>query len=198
MLRLPRNVIFQDHLTVHLPGKAIPTSLNVVPATKSHSKMRDTNRSVIYNGGPFDHDPNMNWSSRTRPFAEVTFRALETYFALENTIFRAPAILQKFAKCCACWKSAIPTSPNVVPVPATQSDTPTSPNIAPATNSHTPTSPKIAPATRSDTPTSPNAALAMERGSPTSPNVVPAPARVPRLRCALWKRILYWKKLENT
>ena len=57
---------------------------------------------VICNGGPFEHDSRMNWSSRTRLFAEVTFRALETHFVWKNTTFRAPAIYQHFTKCCTC------------------------------------------------------------------------------------------------
>ena len=47
-------------------------------------------------------DPTMNSSSRTRPFAEVTFRASETHFVLKITTFRAPAIYPNFTKYCAC------------------------------------------------------------------------------------------------
>ena len=65
---------------------------------------------------PF-HDPTMNSSSRTRPFAEVTFRASETHVVLK---------LQHFA-----LRLSTQISPNTVP--ATKSDTPTSPNTAPAT-----------------------------------------------------------------
>ena len=43
-----------------------------------------------------EHDPTMNSSSRTRPFAEVTFRASETHFVLKIITFRAPAIYSKF------------------------------------------------------------------------------------------------------
>ena len=38
-----------------------------------------------------EHDPTMNSSSRTGPFSEATFRALEMHFILEITTFRAPA-----------------------------------------------------------------------------------------------------------
>ena len=52
------------------------------PATKNDiPKFAENGRSVIYTGGRFDHDPNMNCSSRTRPFDEVTFRALEILYA---------------------------------------------------------------------------------------------------------------------
>ena len=54
--------------------------------------------------------PRMNSSSRTRPFAELTFRASETHFVLKITTFRAPAIYPKFTKYCAChekWHSNI-------------------------------------------------------------------------------------------
>ena len=58
-----------------------------------------------------DHDPSMNSSSRTRPFAEVTFRASETHFVLEITTFRVSAIYPNFTEYCAChkkWHSKIP------------------------------------------------------------------------------------------
>ena len=51
-----------------------------------------------------EHDPSMNSSSRTRPFAEVTFRTSETRFVLKITTFRAPAIYPDFTKYCACHK----------------------------------------------------------------------------------------------
>ena len=46
----------------------------------------------------------MNSSSRTRPFAEVTFRASETHFLLKITTFRAPAIYSNFTEYCAWHK----------------------------------------------------------------------------------------------
>ena len=60
-----------------------------------------------------EHNPNPNSSSRTRPFAEVTFRASETHCVLKVTTFRL----------------SIQISPNAAP--ATKSDT--SPNAVPAT-----------------------------------------------------------------
>ena len=58
-----------------------------------------------------EHDPSMNSSSRTRPFAEVTFRAAETHFVLKITTFRASAIYPNFTEYCAChkkWHAKIP------------------------------------------------------------------------------------------
>ena len=49
-----------------------------------------------------DHDPSMNSSSRTRPFAEVTFRDSETHFVLKNITFRASAIYPNLTEYCAC------------------------------------------------------------------------------------------------
>ena len=59
--------------------------------------------------------PTMNSSSRTRPFAEVTFRASETHFVLKNTTFRAPAIYPYFTKYAPATKSGLPRSPNAAP-----------------------------------------------------------------------------------
>ena len=52
----------------------------------------------------------MNSSSRTRPFAEVTFRASETHFLLKIKTSCAPGIYPNSTKCCAChekWRSDI-------------------------------------------------------------------------------------------
>ena len=52
----------------------------------------------------------MNSSSRPRPFAEVTLRALGARFGLKMTTYRAPAIYLVFTTCCAChekWRSNI-------------------------------------------------------------------------------------------
>ena len=46
--------------------------------------------------------PSMHSSSRTRPFAEVAFRASETHFVLKITRFRASAIYPNFTEYCAC------------------------------------------------------------------------------------------------
>ena len=110
----------------------------------------------------------MNSSSRTGPFSEATFRALEMHFVLKITTFRAPATYPDFTKCCAChekwhsnitkccachkkWHSKITKCCachekwhcNITNIaPATKSDTATSPNVAPATKKDTPTSPR--------------------------------------------------------
>ena len=84
-----------------------PMSPNTAPATqnstpKSKRNLLKTGETSLTLRGRFEHDRTMNWSSRTRPFAEVTCRALETGFVLKITPFGAPAIYPNFAKCCAC------------------------------------------------------------------------------------------------
>ena len=86
---------------------------------KLHSKIKEkfaeNSWSVNSNAGTIrawsENDPSMNSSSRTRPFAEVTFRASETHFVLKITTFRASAIYPNFTEYCAChkkWHSKIP------------------------------------------------------------------------------------------
>ena len=70
----------------------------------------DSNMIRAWSEHESEHDPNMNSSSRTRPFGELTFRASETHFVLKITTFRAPAIYPNFTKYCAChekWHSDI-------------------------------------------------------------------------------------------
>ena len=117
ILRLPRkmmriidcrhlwNVIYNARSNRHHP----PTSPNTAPATqnctpKSKKHLPKTAEASIPMRGRFDHDPSMNSSSRTRPFAEVTFRASETHFVLKITTFRASAIYPNFTEYCACHK----------------------------------------------------------------------------------------------
>ena len=105
------NVIYNARSNRHHP----PTSPNTAPATqnyipKSKKNLPKTADASIPMRGRSEHDPNMNSSSRTRPFAEVTFHASETHFALKITTFRAPAIYPNFTKYCAChekWQSDI-------------------------------------------------------------------------------------------
>ena len=97
------NVIYNERSNRHHP----PTSPNTAPATRkcTPKSKRNSPRTVeasIPMRGRFEHDPTMNSSSRTRPFAEVTFRALETHFVLKIKTFRAPAIYPNFTKYCAC------------------------------------------------------------------------------------------------
>ena len=98
--------------------QASPSNLTKYCAchAKLHSKIKEkfaeNSWSVNSNAGTIrtwsEHDPTMNSSSRTRPFAEVTFRASETHFVLKITTFRAPAIYSNFTEYCAChekWRS---------------------------------------------------------------------------------------------
>ena len=68
-------------------------------------------------------EQNMNWSSRTRPFAEVTFRTLETRFRkIQHFVHRlSPKISRNAAP---ATTSDIPKAPTAVP--ARKSDAPTS------------------------------------------------------------------------
>ena len=99
-----------------------PTSPNAAPATQNCTpKSKKISPKTIEASIPMrdrsEHDPNMiptdpsmNSSSRTRPFAEVTFRASETHFVLKITTFRAPAIYPDFTEYCAChekWHSNV-------------------------------------------------------------------------------------------
>ena len=112
-----------SHMKRHLQcaeQQASPSNLTKYCAchAKLHSKilekLSENSWSVIYNARPIrawsEHDPSMNSSSRTRPFAEVTFRASKTHFVLKITTFRAPAIYPDFTEYCAChekWHSKI-------------------------------------------------------------------------------------------
>ena len=105
-----------SHLKRHLQcaeHQASPSNLTKYCAchAKAHSKIKQKcaeNSWRIPMRGRFEHDPNMNpnmnSSSRTRPFAEVTFRASETHFVLKITTFRVPAIYPDFTEYCACHK----------------------------------------------------------------------------------------------
>ena len=112
-----------SHMKGHLQcaeQQASPSNLTKYCAchAKLHSKIKEkfaeNSWSVNSNAGTIrawsDHDPSMNSSSRTRPFAEVTFRASETHFVLKITTFPAPAIYSNFTEYCAChekWHSDI-------------------------------------------------------------------------------------------
>ena len=106
-----------SHMKRHLQcaeQQASPSNLTKYCAchAKLHSKIKEkftvNSWSVNSNAGTIrawsEHDPSMNSSSRTRPFAEVTFRASETHFVLKITTFRAPAIYSNFTEYCACHK----------------------------------------------------------------------------------------------
>ena len=123
ILRLPRimtrmsdprdtwNVIYNARSNRHHP----PTSPHTAPATQDciPKSKRDCPKTVEVSftmRDRFEHDPSMNSSSRTRPFAEATFCASATHFVLKITTFRVPAIYPNFTKYCAChekWNSNI-------------------------------------------------------------------------------------------
>ena len=169
ILRLPRkmtrmidarhiwNVIYNARSNRHHP----PTSPNTVPATqncipKSKRNLPTTVEVSFTMRGRFDHDPCMNSSSRTRPFAELTFRASETHFVLKITTFRAPAIYPNFTEYCACHEKWGLQDHEILRLPrkmtriidprdiwnviynarSNRTHPPTSPNTAPATLNH--------------------------------------------------------------
>ena len=102
------NVIYNARSNKQHP----PTSPNTAPATQNTLQNR---KGILHCGADSniawsEHDPTMNSSSRTGPFSEATFRALEMHFVLKITTFRAPATYPNFTKCCAChekWHSNI-------------------------------------------------------------------------------------------
>ena len=109
LLCLPRKMtrIIRDIWNVIYNARSnrtnLPTSPNMAPATKNGSPKSKRNllktvEASFTMRGRFDHDPNPNSSSRTRPFAEVTFRASGTHFVVKITTFRAPAIYPNFTK----------------------------------------------------------------------------------------------------
>ena len=89
ILRLPRKIAFQNLREI------VRKQLKCQFQCAADSNMIRTRS---------EHDPSMNSSSRTRPFAEVTFRASETHLVLKITTFRAPAIYPDFTEYCACHK----------------------------------------------------------------------------------------------
>ena len=142
------NVIYNARSNRHHP----PTSPNTAPATqnctpKSKKNLPKTAEASIPMRGRFEHDPTMirtwsehdptmNSSSRTRPFAEVTFRASETHFVLKITTFRAPAIYSNFTEYCAChekWIDCRDICNVIYNARSNRHHPPTSPNAAPAT-----------------------------------------------------------------
>ena len=106
-------------INIRYPGKYYSSTILYYKVllqyySKSKRKFSENGWSVNSNARPIrpwsEHDPTMNSSSRTRPVAEVTFRASETHFVLKITTFRAPAIYSNFTEYCAChekWHSDI-------------------------------------------------------------------------------------------
>ena len=97
-LRGATGITLQPHQILRLPRKSALPNLSEILRKRLKRQFQ------------CEHDPSMNSSSRTRPFAEVTFRASEMHFVLKITTFRAPAIYPNFTKYCACqekWHSNI-------------------------------------------------------------------------------------------
>ena len=108
-MRGATDLILQHHQILRLPRKiALQKQRKMRPKQLKRQFQCGDDSSMIRAWS--DHDPTMNSSSRTRPFAEVTFRASETHSVLKITTFRAPAIYSNFTEYCAChekWHSNI-------------------------------------------------------------------------------------------
>ena len=93
-MRGATGITLQPHQILRLPRKSALQNLSEILRERLKRQFQCA----------ADYDPTMNSSSRTRPFAEVTFRASETHFVLKITTFRAPAIYPDFTEYCACHK----------------------------------------------------------------------------------------------
>ena len=108
-MRGATGITLQPHQILRLPRKSALQNLSEILRERLKRQFQCAADSTMIRPWS-DHDPTMNSSSRTRPFAEVTFRASETHFVLKITTFRAPAIYPNFTKHCAChekWHSNI-------------------------------------------------------------------------------------------
>ena len=108
-MRGATGITLQPHQILRLPRKSALQNLSEILRERLKRQFQCAADSTMIRPWS-DHDPTMNSSSRTRPFAEVTFRASETHFVLKITTFRAPAIYPNFTKHCAChekWHSHI-------------------------------------------------------------------------------------------
>ena len=108
-MRGATGITLQPHQILRLPRKSAFQNLSEILRERLKRQFQCAADSTMIRPWS-DHDPTMNSSSRTRPFAEVTFRASETHFVLKITTFRAPAIYPNFTKYCAChenWRSKI-------------------------------------------------------------------------------------------
>ena len=108
-MRGATGITLQPHQILRLPRKSALQNLSEILRERLKRQFQCAADSTMIRTWP-EHDPNMNSSSRTRPFAEVTFRASETHFVLFFTTFRAPAIFSNFTEYCAChekWHSDI-------------------------------------------------------------------------------------------
>ena len=102
-MRGATGITLQPHQILRLPRKSALQNLSEILRERLKRQFQCAADSTMIRTWS-DHDPNMSSSSRTRPFAEVTFRASETHFVLKITTFRAPAIYPDFTEHCACHK----------------------------------------------------------------------------------------------
>ena len=108
-MRGATGITLQPHQILRLPRKSALQNLSEILRERLKRQFQCAADSSMIRTWS-EHDPTMNSSSRTRPFAEVTFRASKTHFALKITTFRAPAIYPDFTEYCAChekWHSKI-------------------------------------------------------------------------------------------
>ena len=108
-MRGATGITLQPHQILRLPRKSALQNLSEILRERLKRQFQCAADSTMIRAWS-EHDPTMNSSSRTRPFAEVTFRASETHFVLKITTFRAPAIYSNFTEYCAChekWHSDI-------------------------------------------------------------------------------------------
>ena len=102
-MRGATGITLQPHQILRLPRKSTLQNLSEILRERLKRQFQCTADSPMIRIWS-EHDPTMNSSSRTRPFAEVTFRASETHFVLKITTFRAAAISSNFTEYCACHK----------------------------------------------------------------------------------------------
>ena len=102
-MRGATGITLQPHQILRLPRKSALQNLSEILRERLKRQFQCAADSTMIRAWS-EHDPNMNSSSRTRPFAEVTFRASETHFVLKITTSRAPAIYPDFTEYCACHK----------------------------------------------------------------------------------------------
>ena len=108
-MRGATSITLQPHQILRLPRKIAFQNLREIVRKQLKCHLQCAADSSMIRTWS-EHDPTMNSSSRTRPFAEVTFRASKTHFVLKITTFRAPAIYPDFTEYCAChekWHSKI-------------------------------------------------------------------------------------------
>ena len=102
-MRGATSITLQPHQILRLPRKIAFQNLREIVRKQLKCHLQCAADSSMIRTWS-EHDPTMNSSSRTRPFAEVTFRASKTHFVLKITTFRAPAIYPDFTEYCACHK----------------------------------------------------------------------------------------------